>query len=234
MSRRWRNCKASVTLGTTVDQRWPHRSKVSDGTIGDAAHATRESDHNAWMIVDDVGVVRARDITAAGIDAAWLAEKLRKLGEAGDPRLTGGGYVIFNRRITSPDFTRWVEYTGSNPHTKHIHVSFSRRASGFDSSKGWWVDLFGSTAVRPAPARPARPKPVTGARPTIAAGAKFPNYVKDVQRRLRTMYPAYARGLAVDGVFGPKTTAAVKEFQRRSGLVADGIVGKRTWVALGY
>lgn len=34
---------------------------------------------------------------------------------------------------------------------------------------------------------------------------------------------------AVDGVFGSGTTAAVTAFQRRYGLVADGIVGRSTW-----
>jgi murein DD-endopeptidase MepM/ murein hydrolase activator NlpD len=45
-----------------------------------------------------------------------------------------------------------------------------------------------------------------------------------------------ARGLyggTIDGVKGPRTTAAVRRFQRRAGLVVDGIVGRRTRAALG-
>lgn len=38
--------------------------------------------------------------------------------------------------------------------------------------------------------------------------------------------------LALDGIFGPKTEAAVKRFQRSAGLTNDGVVGPRTWAAL--
>ncbi|MGA5893708.1 peptidoglycan-binding protein [Streptomyces venetus] len=37
---------------------------------------------------------------------------------------------------------------------------------------------------------------------------------------------------AVDGIFGPHTEQAVKELQKRSGLVVDGIIGPHTWKAL--
>ena len=37
---------------------------------------------------------------------------------------------------------------------------------------------------------------------------------------------------AIDSIFGAQTEAAVKDYQRASRLVADGIVGPRTWKAL--
>ena len=39
--------------------------------------------------------------------------------------------------------------------------------------------------------------------------------------------------LITDGIFGPLTEEAVKEFQKSRGLTADGVVGSRTWAALG-
>ena len=52
--------------------------------------------------------------------------------------------------------------------------------------------------------------------------------VRPLQQLLR------ARGytLAVDGIFGPDTDAAVKAFQHSRNLAVDGIVGPQTWPKL--
>ena len=64
--------------------------------------------------------------------------------------------------------------------------------------------------------------------PTISPGATGET-VRRLQRALRrTPNP----GLVVDGVFGPATENAVKEFQQGAGLVVDGIVGPQTWAKL--
>jgi hypothetical protein len=133
----WRLARALDSLRAGVNAKWPNRDKRSDGTIGNAEHASRSSDHNPWVIVGGQGVVRAFDCDVDGIDAGWLAEQLRLAGRAGDYRLTGGGYVIFNRRITASDFSGWRNYTGSNAHTSHVHVSFSRNQAGFDDPAPW-------------------------------------------------------------------------------------------------
>lgn len=54
--------------------------------------------------------------------------------------------------------------------------------------------------------------------------------VKEVQRRLKQW--GYYKG-SVDGIYGPQTIEAVKYFQRKNGLKADGITGKATYAALG-
>ncbi|MDE5765702.1 MAG: spore cortex-lytic enzyme [Clostridia bacterium] len=54
--------------------------------------------------------------------------------------------------------------------------------------------------------------------------------VKEVQRRLKQW--GYYDG-SVDGIYGAKTVEAVKRFQRKNGLTADGIAGKSTYEALG-
>ncbi|MGN1042146.1 MAG: spore cortex-lytic enzyme [Christensenellales bacterium] len=54
--------------------------------------------------------------------------------------------------------------------------------------------------------------------------------VRTIQTKLKNW--GYYTG-AVDGIYGAKTTAAVKYFQRKNGLVADGIVGAKTAAAMG-
>lgn len=54
--------------------------------------------------------------------------------------------------------------------------------------------------------------------------------VRIIQTKLKNW--GYYDG-AVDGVFGSQTTQAVKYFQRKNGLTADGIVGPATLKALG-
>ena len=54
--------------------------------------------------------------------------------------------------------------------------------------------------------------------------------VTTVQQKLKNW--GYYTG-TVDGIYGSKTVAAVKYFQRTNGLTADGIVGSKTAAALG-
>jgi len=69
-----------------------------------------------------------------------------------------------------------------------------------------------------------------GRRPTLARGSTGP-YVRELQERLERL--GFDPG-PLDGIFGPRTEAAVTRFQRSRGLVPDGVVGPATWKALGF
>jgi peptidoglycan hydrolase-like protein with peptidoglycan-binding domain len=51
-------------------------------------------------------------------------------------------------------------------------------------------------------------------------------------RTLQHLLRAHGQSVAVDGIFGPLTEAAVKAIQTSSGLTVDGVVGPQTWPAL--
>lgn len=66
------------------------------------------------------------------------------------------------------------------------------------------------------------PKPAPIVRSTLRRGTRGAE-VAHLQRLL---------GVANDGVFGPATDAAVRDFQAANELLPDGIVGRMTWAAL--
>lgn len=138
----WRVARSLSVLRRQVDGLAPGRSKASDGTIGDAAHASRDSDHNPWVVDAGVGVVTAMDIThdpAHGCDAGALAQRIVA---SRDQRVK---YVISNRRIANSSSIggaapwTWRPYGGSNPHEKHVHVSVKAQRAAYDDESPWMI-----------------------------------------------------------------------------------------------
>lgn len=117
----WRVARSLEKLRDQINAAFPNRNKASDGTIGDADHQNRNSDHNPWY---GPGIVTAMDIThdpAHGVDIDRLTDELQR---SRDSRIK---YVIANNMIMSgaggPSPWVWRAYSGSNPHTKHFHLS---------------------------------------------------------------------------------------------------------------
>lgn len=123
-------------LFTDVNKIAPHRSKLSDGTLGDPSHAQHRSGHNP----NTHGIVCAGDITqdpAGGADCGEITEAIRL---SQDPRVL---YVIFDRRIFDgpkgvQPFT-WRPYDGASPHLDHAHVSLRQSAYYYDDVTPWEV-----------------------------------------------------------------------------------------------
>ncbi|WP_160170706.1 peptidoglycan-binding protein [Luteimonas huabeiensis] len=80
-----------------------------------------------------------------------------------------------------------------------------------------------------AVARPPALVAADGPTPTLEHGARGA-VVSELQRGL--VGGGFDPG-PVDGVFGPLTEAAVRDFQASRGIEVDGIVGRRTWGELG-
>lgn len=218
----WRLAKSIKTLLDQVNSENPHRRKDSDGGIGDAAHASRSSDHNPYIVVKGQGVVRAYDFTHApetGFDAYAFAEMLLKNK---DPRVR---YIISNRKIASgksgPDAWKWRQYSGKNPHNHHTHVSVTEDEAEFDNPKSWNLGgLVDESAAQAPEANNYIPPPATL---RIKARGEL---VKRMQAAIGL------KGAQVDGWFGSDTEKALKAFQVSHDLVGDGVCGPQCWEAI--
>jgi peptidoglycan hydrolase-like protein with peptidoglycan-binding domain len=51
-------------------------------------------------------------------------------------------------------------------------------------------------------------------------------------RTIQYLLRARGQSVSVDGIFGPRTEAAVRAFQQAHRLAVDGVVGNSTWMAL--
>jgi hypothetical protein len=138
-----------VQLRAEFNQQNPGRDKGADGWIGDAAHATRPSDHNP----DAEGRVLAIDIDATGPwprgnDIGDYAEFLRQRQNSGaDSRLE---YIIHNRHMCSRSSSwEWQAYTGDDPHINHAHFSARHDHSGQDTASAWQLGEVGIVAHDP-------------------------------------------------------------------------------------
>ena len=108
----------------------PKRKKASDGLLPSAAHlkASPTSDHNTGLAVD------LTHDPKNGIDCAEIFENIKA-----DKRVK---YLIFNKKIWSRDRSGEGNrnYTGSNPHTKHIHISVEEKHAKDTSPWFSWMD----------------------------------------------------------------------------------------------
>lgn len=241
----WRVARSLDALRDEIDAVAPRRSKRSDGTIGDAAHAASDSDHNP----NDQDVVTARDFThdpGSGADMHRISRQIvAKLPKALK-------YVIWNKQIWSRARASegWRRYSGSNPHTTHMHVSVGRGPDGhstgpYDDTAAWGVLATGGTVPRPSvPSRPDSIEEILMALPTIRDNSAPKADKKRAQALLAANGYAPAntfnsRG-EPDGNWGPGSVSALKRFQAarrvpgsvKSDGTGDGVLGDRSWAAL--
>lgn len=221
----WRVARSLDVLLAQLNAACPNRSKASDGSIGDVAHQKAgTSDHLPWVDIpgETANAVTARDYThdpARGLDIGRVTDELKA---SRDPRIK---YVIANDLIMSgaggPKPWVWREYTGSNEHRHHFHLSVREDPRLFDDPRPWTLPMFGGApvSVPSTPTQPANVRLLLLATPNMRG-----EDVKALQRKL---------GLTADSIFGPKTDRAVRAAQKAHGLSVDGRVGPATRRALG-
>lgn len=208
----WRLAKSLDHLADEIEAAYPGTT-VWD--IGDAAHQSGWSDHNPNVCCD---VVCGIDVLGDG--GMSLSKFVAHLLANPHPNLR---YVIYNRKIYQRK-NGWEaqDYNGVNAHKTHVHVSVGngpdgRSTSGYDNTATWKIADMGAPV--PSGGVPA---------PTLREGDATPA-VGQLQRALND---ALGLALVVDDVYGPKTTTAVRELQRRTGIAIDGIYGRDAASAL--
>lgn len=146
------------------------------------------------------GIVDAIDVDKDGIHVPTVIASMI--------RHPSTHYVIHRGRIfSSRDKFKPRVYTGTNNHYEHIHDSIFQSATAENRGTAYKFILTGISTW-----------------PVLKKGSTATEYVKDLQAYLN----GHGYTLAVDGGFGDATEAAVKSFQGKNGLRADGIVGPAT------
>ena len=140
MATSWHLAPSLAQLRREINARWPGRDKSTDGTIGDAAHSSRASDHNP----NARRSVNAIDIDEDGIDAWGLVDLAIT-----DPRVN---YVIYERKIWQRKHGfKPRPYSGINAHTKHVHVSIIQSVAAEQNTAPWGVARIGaSSGIKPS------------------------------------------------------------------------------------
>lgn len=130
----WRIAGSLKTLRDQVNAAWPNRDKRSDGSIGDAKHSSRKSDHNP----NEAGVVCALDIDKDLSNTATVETVVNALVASRDPRIK---YLIWRGRILSSTVSPWTwrEYTGTSGHFEHLHISVGPSAALYDDPSPWAI-----------------------------------------------------------------------------------------------
>ena len=108
----------------------PLRMKASDGLLPSQAHIKQNpnSDHNTGLAVD------LTHDPKHGVDCADIFQKLKE-----DKRVK---YLIFKGKIWSAERASEGdrEYTGSNKHNKHLHISIKDDMGKDTSPWFWWLN----------------------------------------------------------------------------------------------
>lgn len=199
-------------------------------------HQDATSEHKEGRAVD--WMLSAADPTQRAVaDAAtaWLTAN----GGTNARRL-GVMYVMWNRsmwRAYAPD-RGWQPYSGTNPHTDHIHVSLSwdgawKRTSWWSGEaaavrdlgpcrvyRGQYAPLYTTSRITACPGN--LPEPPASTKPVLVYG----------QRSAHVSQAQDILGVSTDGYFGEGTRNALLGWQLNAGVPRTGVLDNATWARM--
>jgi N-acetyl-anhydromuramyl-L-alanine amidase AmpD len=134
---------------------------------------------------------------------------------------------------------RWIEANHAVP--RHSTVTFATTPHRLADDE--WLRYAGHLGHEHVPAQPdnhwdpgALRIDLVLAAPLHALELQGPTLARSARgeavHHLQSLLRRLGYGIAADSIFGPLTEQAVRDFQRRRGLIVDAIVGPRTWAAL--
>jgi peptidoglycan hydrolase-like protein with peptidoglycan-binding domain len=185
------------------------------GRVGSTGHSTGPHLHLEIMLGGGAntyaGVWRyfSVDMTVAGVDYPYSKVVQR---EQEWLRMARGEQIVPDGRkgpATTAAYKRYQTFLRAYGYTGAIDGDWG------DGTQAAHARYYGERAAQIATPKPSRKSSKSAGQLTYA----------DIQEALNR----HGYGLAVDGVWGPKSKAALADFQGRNGLTVDRIVGPATW-----
>ncbi len=208
-------------------------NRVSDGTIAGVAK--------------NAGLAGCRGVPAG----TWVAVALAESGGNANARNSNGedsrglwqinmraqASWIGNRNLYDPATNAWAAKTvceregvgAWSAYTNGSYRQYLARGNAAAAAAGNGGGVSALPVSVPTQASRDRGRPGwSGVYLSMRTGGRAPAAVRDVQRRLAQLgYP-----VTVDGIFGPQTNHFVIDYQKKHGLLPDGVVGPRTAASL--
>ena len=184
---------------------------------------TEHSEGRAWDWMLNVNNKDQKAIADAV--TVWLSAPDAQGRPGAMARRFGIMYIIWNKKMwRAYDPARgWAAYTGSSPHTDHIHFSFSW--DGAYGRTSWWTGK-ALTTVGPGPT--STPKPTT---PPTTPSAVYSVLIQGATGA-DVVLAQKVIGVTPDGVFGPQTAAALRTWQGKNGVKVTGVLDAATWARM--
>lgn len=145
----WTLAPSLIELRDEINENWPLRDKTSDGSLGNAAHSARLSDHNpngkrvvcAIDVDEDLLGSKASAYPRfnSGAPAKQiLLDVLIKLAREG--KINQAHYFIYERKIYQKK-NNWnpAPYSGPNAHEHHLHISVEQVESLWVRRAPWGI-----------------------------------------------------------------------------------------------
>lgn len=196
----------------------------------------------AWEVFDSETGNAGVDNVAASVRArldkglwSWVYTNEANLNGQTAALLARGVHWTDRAMFPEPGCYLWAAAPGTTPGTTPLWcpvppVAVQDRWMGDHDVSTLYVDL----TPKPAP-KPPQPAPQPAPVPLEVLFAMNVAQVRQGAsgapvRALQTLLNGWAGdNLTLDGIFGPKTDAAVRAYQHRAGVTVDGVAGPHTW-----